>query len=130
MRCDRCGYSVPEWLWLADDHPILVQTGVKIQNLEMIEQNIFRVSTAETVQIKMCSEVNHIQARQDVAKRRLEEAEANAKVVFHIPDWMCEKCTTQYTSDVPRINCCPTHNMVICYKCKDALHPEEIQKED
>lgn len=125
MRCDRCGYSVPEWLWLAGDHPILVQAGTRIENLETIDQNIFRVRTTETVQIKLCSEANPGTPVEN-AQRRLKEA--GAKAAFHIPDWMCEKCKTQYESYVARINCCPTHNMVVCYKCKDELHPEESQE--
>lgn len=129
MRCDRCGYAVPEWLWLAGDHPILVQAGTKIENLEMLEQNIFRVKTTETIQIKLCSEANPGTPVEN-AQRRLEEAHADVKEFTHIPTWICENCKTKYIIHVPRINCCPTHNIVVCYPCKDELHPEDVQKGD
>lgn len=39
--------------------------------------------------------------------------------------WTCREChTTKYQKDM-KINCCPTHNKIICVNCFQKLHPDD-----
>jgi len=116
MRCNRCGYAVPEWLWLAGDHPILVQVGTKIENLERVEgdENTFRYQMTETVQIKMCAEVNQPHMSQESERKPID-----------IPKWQCGECNYVYKPETWSIMCCPEHNKRVCKNCYKKLHPEK-----
>jgi hypothetical protein len=59
MRCNRCGYAVPEWLWVGDDHPIIVQAGpTHLIRQDDYQTNTIKVVAENTISIKMCKDAH------------------------------------------------------------------------
>lgn len=59
MRCHRCGYAVPEWLWIGDDHPIIIQANpTQIYRIDNLDLNAMKVVAETQISIKMCKEVH------------------------------------------------------------------------
>lgn len=59
MRCDRCGYAVPQWLWINDDHPIIVEVGPPtISRSDNLHDNTVKVTAETTVAVRMCKDVH------------------------------------------------------------------------
>lgn len=78
VRCDRCGYAVPEWLWINDDHPIIVESQpAKIFRTDNIEDNTMTIVAETKVGVRMCKDVN---------LEKLEEKILNLTVATPIED--------------------------------------------
>lgn len=59
MRCNRCGYAVPEWLWLGDDHPLIIEEQKpRIYRDDNIINNTIKITAETLVSIRMCKDVN------------------------------------------------------------------------
>lgn len=59
MRCNRCGYAVPQWLWIGDDHPVIIEEKpVKIFRTDNIEDNTMKIVAESKVAVRMCKDVH------------------------------------------------------------------------
>lgn len=79
MRCDRCGYAVPQWLWLGDDHPMIVNSKpAMICRIDNIEDNTMKIVVEDTVAVRMCKDVHpdkvEVQEKLGEAAEKLAEA--------------------------------------------------------
>lgn len=61
MRCNRCGMAVPQWLWIGDDHPTIVDDGgVLITRSDNVADNTMTVRAEKKISVTMCSEVRRV----------------------------------------------------------------------
>jgi len=65
MRCPRCGFAVPQWLWIGDDHPVIIEEQpIRIFRTDSIEDNTMKIVAESKVAVKMCKDV-HISKNSD-----------------------------------------------------------------
>jgi len=57
MNCPRCGGNVPDFLWVADDHPVLVEEPITLSREENIETNTIVIRAEQKVKRQMCSDL-------------------------------------------------------------------------
>src|SRR4051794_39824807 len=59
MRCNRCGTYIPPWLWVGDDHPVIVgKKDAMLYRDDNLDQNQMKITMETVVSIQMCKEIN------------------------------------------------------------------------
>lgn len=114
MRCDRCGYAVPQWLWLGDDHPIIVNSKpAMIFRTDNIKDNTVKIVVEDTVSVRMCKDVHpdKVEAQEKLGEAAEKLAEATGlsyRVCIEILD---KGWTYQAKVDEPTILISPIGNL-------------------
>lgn len=57
MNCRRCENNIPDFLWIGDDHPVVLDYPINIYREDLIENNMVKIVAETKVQMKMCSDV-------------------------------------------------------------------------
>lgn len=59
MKCDRCGADVPEFLWIDNDHPVLIDYPIHMIKSDVPEShNLVKITVTTKVAKRMCSDVH------------------------------------------------------------------------
>lgn len=88
MFCTRCQRTVPDFLWLDGDHPVLTEKPMTLtQSGDSRVDNRMTVTAQIEVQMRMCSDVYFVATSKDQvegAKSHVEVSE-DGKTEQHIP---------------------------------------------
>lgn len=64
MFCTRCQRTVPDFLWLDNDHLLLTEQSMKLtQSGDSFDRNTIKVTAEIIVQSRMCSDVYVVSVR-------------------------------------------------------------------
>lgn len=92
MFCTRCQRTVPDFLWLDSDHPVLTEKPMTLtQSGDSRVDNRITVTAQIEVQMRMCSDVYYVRTNKDLVDREPEDAKTHfavsedGKTEQHIP---------------------------------------------
>lgn len=63
MFCTRCQKKVPDFLWIGNDHPVLVEKPMTIHRVDYHVENAIKVVVEVMVRTEMCSELFMVNLR-------------------------------------------------------------------
>lgn len=57
MRCKQCGWDVPDFLWVGNDHPVLIDHPITVRRQPLADdRNQIRVTMEAYIGVEMCGE--------------------------------------------------------------------------
>jgi hypothetical protein len=57
MRCRRCGSNIMDFMWVGDDHPVLVDAPIQLTRNDNLADNTITITASVKITRQMCSEV-------------------------------------------------------------------------
>lgn len=57
VKCERCKVNVPDFLWIENDHPVLIDKPMTIRRTDHSLDNTMKIIAEQEVQVRLCSDL-------------------------------------------------------------------------